>query len=182
MPYKGRASRLCAFFTLEVRVGVLLVVDARHGYRVSAVLALVRRLLLWLCLCCAALACDGSARLIKLRSPENTESGVRLEVLNNTDVVIAGVYMARTEDVKKARRGHSRWGSEAEAETWGDDRLNADLPAGSRVEVVVPSPGRWDMRPVDEDGRYQHIVGLVLRPGGRYRLEINDGNWRAFEQ
>jgi hypothetical protein len=129
-----------------------------------------------------ALACAKSARLIKLRSPGDAGSGVRLEVHNNTDEVIAGVYMARTQDVDNARRGHSRWGSQAEAETWGDDLLSADLRAGSRVEVAVAAPGRWDLRPIDAEGRYQHVIGLQLRPGGRDLLEINDGNWRTFSQ
>lgn len=144
-------------------------------------LELTRRSLLLGC-SAVSLSCGEDARLIKLRSPERSDSGVRLEVLNNTSVMIVGVYMARTEDIQHAKRGFTRWGSEAEAEAWGNDLLSADLPSGARAEVPVTAPGRWDVRPVDEDGRYQHVAGLNLRPGGRYRLEINDGNWRAFTQ
>ena len=73
----------------------------------------------WLVGCSAlTLGCSESARLVKLRSPPSADSRVRLEVLNNTSVVIVGLYMARTEDVEHAKRGHTRWGSEAEAETW----------------------------------------------------------------
>ena len=129
-----------------------------------------------------AFGCAEEARLIKLRSPGSPDRRVRLEVLNNTDVVIVGVYMARTEDVRHAKQGHTRWGSESEAETWGNDLLNADLETGERAEIPVTAAGRWDIRPVDEEGRYQHVAGLKLQPGGRYVLEINDGNWRAFTQ
>lgn len=141
-----------------------------------------RRSLLLLFSAGLPLGCSESARLIKLRSPGTPDQRVRLEVLNNTSVVIVGLYMARTEDVENAKRGHTRWGSESEAETWGNDLLSADLLPDRRAEVPISSPGRWDVRPVDEDGRYQHVAGLKLRPGGRYLLEINDGNWRAFAQ
>ena len=131
----------------------------------------------------SVLGCGESARLIQLRSPGGAaDARVRLSVLNNTGITIVGLYLAPTEHVQGAAEGHSRWGSEAEAETWGNDLLDRDLAAGARMEVPISAPGRWDVRPIDEDGRYQHIAGLRLRPGGRYMLELNDGKWRAFAQ
>jgi hypothetical protein len=105
-----------------------------------------------------------------------------MEVLNNSGVEIVGFYLAKTETVEAARQGHTRWGTESEALTWGDDLLSTNLVEGSATEVLVKHAGRWDARPIDDDGRFQHIVGLQLKPGGRYRLEINSSGWRSFAQ
>jgi hypothetical protein len=43
----------------------------------------------------------------------------------------------------------------------------------------VSEPGRWDVRVVDRDQRYQHIAGLKVGAGGRYILELGDGGWRV---
>jgi hypothetical protein len=139
-----------------------------------------RRNYLMLSFFLASLAgCGGpDTKLIALSAPIN---GPRLSLVvrNRSDTVIDGFYLARTEVVQRAH-GHAELGSTSEAVTWGDDLLKSALAVGDEQQVVVPIPGSWDARPVDEEGRYQHIAGLRLKPGARYVLELHDGGWRHF--
>src|SRR5690606_19562317 len=119
-----------------------------------------------------------SAKLITVQSA-GSQGELTLIVRNRTDVVIDGFYLAETEKVRTAV-GHAELGSVMEAETWGDDLLRSSLEANEEQSIRVRTAGSWDARPVDEEGRFQHIAGLRLQPGGRYILELHDGGWRYF--
>jgi hypothetical protein len=87
--------------------------------------------------------------------------------------------MAKTEAVNKAPAASLEPGSPAEAELWGEDLLGGKaLERGGKQRVTVSEPGRWDVRALDRDGRYQHIAGLRIEAGGKYILELVDGGWR----
>lgn len=137
----------------------------------------------WLPLFAVLAATQGCAgpdtKLITVRAPAAHE-GVILVVRNRSDSVIGAFFLAKTTVVKNAH-GHAELGSVAEAETWGNDLLRASLQVGAEQRVPVAEAGSWDARPVDEEGRYQHIAGLKLREGGQYVLELHDGGWRYFK-
>jgi hypothetical protein len=119
----------------------------------------------------------GTSRLITVKRP--TGSGdVDFQVQNKSDVAINNLYMAKTEAVDRAKNVEP--GSPAEAELWGNDRLTKSaLEPGGRMPITVSEPGRWDVRAVDRDGRYQHVSGLRIEAGGKYILELVDGSWRV---
>ena len=119
----------------------------------------------------------GTSRLITVKRP--TGSGdVDFQVDNKSDAAVNNLYMAKTDAVDKAVNLEP--GSPAEAELWGEDRLKgAALARGTRQRITVSEPGRWDLRAVDRDGRYQHVSGLRIEAGGKYILELVDGSWRV---
>jgi hypothetical protein len=124
-------------------------------------------------------ACGGpDATLIRLRASTD-QAEPRLLVRNASEATIEGFYLAPTGVVREAK-DHTVLGSEAEAVTWGNDLLTRSLLVGEAQPVRVAESGHWDARPVDEQGRYQHIVGLRLRPHANYVLEVHDGTWRQF--
>jgi hypothetical protein len=144
--------------------------DRRNWLRAGFALALVVS---------GATGCGGgTSRLVTVKRP--TGSGdIDLQVENKTDAAVNNLYMAKTEAVNKALAANLEPGSPAEAELWGEDRLGGKaLARGTRQRVSVSEPGRWDVRAVDRDGRYQHVAGLRIEAGGKYILELVDGGWR----
>jgi hypothetical protein len=136
----------------------------------------MRALLLGLALSLAA--CGGeSSKLVTVRSGTGT-GPIDFAVKNATDVGINSVFMAKTEVVQKNDPDHLDPNSPQGQQVWGSDLLGAAIPIGERVPIRVGEPGRWDLRATDRDGREQHIAGLKLEAGGRYILELHDGNWR----
>jgi hypothetical protein len=143
--------------------------DRRHWLRAGLTLALVAG---------TGIGCGGgTSRLITVKRP--TGSGdVDFQVDNKSDAAVNNLYMAKTEAVNKATNLEPN--SPAEAELWGEDRLKgAALARGTRQRITVSEPGRWDLRAVDRDGRYQHVSGLRIEAGGKYILELVDGSWRV---
>ena len=122
-----------------------------------------------------SLGCGGApTRLVTVKTGSG-QGPIQLEVKNLTDVGINNLYLAKTESIPEQMDNDS-----PEAQNlWGGDLLAGAIAKGQRVPVVVPSPGRWDARAVDRDGRYQHVAGLKLEAGGRYILELNEGGWRV---
>jgi hypothetical protein len=120
----------------------------------------------------------GTSTLITVKKP--TGSGeVDFQVKNSSDVAVNNLHMAKTEAVNKALAANLEPGSPAEGELWGDDLLGGKaLERGGQQRVSVSEPGRWDVRAVDRDGRYQHVAGLRIEAGGKYILELVDGSWR----
>jgi hypothetical protein len=105
---------------------------------------------------------------------------VDFAVKNATEVGINSIFMAKTEAVQGSDPDHLDPSSPQGMQVWGGDLLNAAIPIGERVPIRVPEPGRWDLRATDRDSREQHIAGLRLDAGGRYILELHEGNWRVL--
>lgn len=121
------------------------------------------------------LGCGGApSRLVTVKTGTG-EGAVQFEVKNLTDVPINNLYLARTENLPQ----QIDYSSPESESLWGGDLLANAIQVGQRVPVAVQSPGRWDARAVDRDGRYQHVAGLKLQAGGRYILELNEGGWRV---
>jgi len=119
--------------------------------------------------------CGGApSRLVTVKSGTG-QGPIELEVKNLTDVPINNLFLAPSERVGPEVDPDSPQGDAV----WGTDLLPNAIARGSRVPVPVPQPGRWDVRVLDRDRRYQHIAGLKLEAGGRYILELNDGGWRT---
>jgi hypothetical protein len=124
-------------------------------------------------------ACGGPAtRLVTVK--EGTGAGkVDFQVKNLTDVPINTFHLARTEKVTAAG-GRVDPHSPDGADLWGPDLLGVAIPSGKSQPVLV-TPGRWDARAVDRDGREQLVTGLKLAGSGRYILELYEGGWRVYE-
>jgi hypothetical protein len=121
------------------------------------------------------LGCGGApSRLVTVKTGTG-DGSVQFEVKNLTDVPINNLYLARTENLPQ----QIDYSSPESEGLWGGDLLANAIQVGQRVPVAVQSPGRWDARVVDRDGRYQHVAGLKLQAGGRYILELNEGGWRS---
>lgn len=123
----------------------------------------------------SAAGCGGApTRLVTVKS--GTGAGpIQLEVKNLGDVPINNLFLAQSDQVGPELDEDSPQGKQV----WGVDLLSGAIATGSRVPVPVEGPGRWDIRVLDRDGRYQHISGLKLDAGGRYILELNESGWRV---
>jgi hypothetical protein len=145
-----------------------------HPRRPWLGLALLSPLALGLVLS-ASTGCGGApTRLVTVKTGGG-DGPIQFEVKNLTDVAINNLYLARTESVPENIDNNSPEGQNI----WGGDLLSGAIGMGTRVPVIVPGAGRWDVRAVDRDGRYQHVTGLKLQGGGRYILELNEGGWRV---
>jgi len=124
-------------------------------------------------------SCGGqTSRLVTVRAGSGS-GPILFEVKNSTGGPVNSVFMAKHDQVKKSLR-HDSSGSETEGEqVWGGDLIHKAIPVGVRVPVPVGGPGSWDVKAVDADGRYQHIAAVKLDGGGKYILELHDGNWRG---
>jgi len=122
-----------------------------------------------------AVGCGGApTRLVTVKSGAG-QGPIELEVKNLTDVPINNLFLAKSSRVGPELDPDSPEGQAV----WGTDLLPNAIARGSRVPVPVAEPGRWDVRVLDRDRRYQHVSGLKLEAGGRYILELNDGGWRV---
>lgn len=125
-------------------------------------------------------ACGGpSTRLVTVRDGSGT-GNVDFQVKNLTDVGINTFHLAPTDRVTAAG-GRVDPNSPEGDQLWGPDLLGNAIPIGQSQPVRVSTPGRWDARAVDRDGREQLITGLNLRAGGKYILELYEGGWRVYQ-
>jgi hypothetical protein len=124
--------------------------------------------------------CGGtSTRLVTVRS--GTGSGpIDFSVKNLSDVPINTFYLAKTERVEATGKERIEPNSPEGDELWGPDLSGHAIPTGGTQAIPVASPGNWDARAVDRDGREQLITHLRLAAGGKYILELYDGNWRVY--
>ncbi len=127
----------------------------------------------------ALFGCGGeSSKLITVRSGTG-DGPIDFAVKNSTDVAINNLFMAKTDVVNAHDPSHLDPNSPEGQEVWGGDLLSAAIPIGERVPIPVKEAGRWDVRATDRDNREQRIAALKLEAGGRYILELHDGNWRV---
>jgi hypothetical protein len=126
------------------------------------------------------LGCGGTAtRLVTVKS--GTGSGpIDFSVKNLTDVPINTFYLAKTERVEASGKERVDPNSPEGDDLWGPDLSGHAIPVGESQPIRVPSPGNWDARAVDRDGREQLVTRLKLAAGGKYILELYEGNWRVY--
>jgi hypothetical protein len=118
------------------------------------------------------IACGSMSVLHAKGKPTGSGSAAML-VLNSSGTTIQELYVARTEDVNKARAAHVEPGSADDRTLWGEDKLDrAPLDEGKTFDELKLAEGRYDVLVVDKGGREQLIKALRLQPGGRYTLEI----------
>jgi hypothetical protein len=138
-----------------------------------------RKLLQLVALSLLGCASGPPSRLHTLGKPSDKPE-IRFEIENRSSVIVNSLYIATSDQVRVAGRKALESGTAEQAALWGDDLLTkSGLEKGGRVRVPISVPGRYDVRAVDRDGREQHIAGLRLSAGGRYRLELEDGSWRT---
>jgi len=139
-----------------------------------------RRIALGALLCLTFGCASGPAsRLHSLGKPKGGGE-IEFAVENRTGAVVNNLYMAPSAKVRAAGRAAFDDGSPEQTALWGDDRLpRSGLEPGGKLRVPISAPGRFDVRVLDRDGRWQHVAGLRLEAGGRYVLELEDAGWRA---
>ena len=126
-----------------------------------------------------ACASGPSSRLKTLGTPSGS-GPIQLEVKNGTSAIVNNLFLAKSADVDRAGREAFHDDSPEQAALWGRDLLvKSALEVGGSVRVPVPGPGRFDVRAVARDGREQHVGSLGLRAGGRYVLELGEGDWAS---
>jgi hypothetical protein len=129
-----------------------------------------------------AVACGGPAtRLVTVRSPTG-QGSVDFSVKNLTDVPINTFYLAKTERVEAGGEHRVDQNASENEALWGPDLTGRAIGVGQTQAIPVPSPGNWDARALDHDGREQRITRLHLLAGGRYILELHEGNWRVYSE
>lgn len=105
---------------------------------------------------------------------------IRFEVENRTDAIVNNLYVAPSKKVNEAGEAAFRTSAPEQSALWGNDLLpGSGLEPRGKVNVAIESPGPYDVRARDRDGREQHISGLRLEAGGRYVLELGEGSWRT---
>lgn len=123
--------------------------------------------------CTLFVACGGSVSVLHARGKPTGSGTAAVKVLNSSGTAIDKLYVAKTEDVDKARAAGASPGSAEDDALWGDDELGrAGLDEGKTFDDLKLPEGRYDVLVVDKGGREQLIKSLRLQPGGRYVLEI----------
>jgi hypothetical protein len=127
-----------------------------------------------------ALGCGGPAtRLVTVKAGQGA-GAIDFSVKNLTDVPINTFYLAKTERVTATGQNRVDPNTPEGDALWGPDLSGQAIPVGQSQPIKVPSPGNWDARAVDRDGREQLVTHLHLAAGGKYILELYEGNWRVY--
>lgn len=88
-------------------------------------------------------------------TPQTRVKRFRVEIHNDSSLIINSVYMSRTAD-----------------EDWGDDRLGAGvLPPDHYLPIEEIIPGKYDFLFIDEHERKCTSVYQIFRDG---RIDIDD--------
>ena len=138
----------------------------------------LRRLAAFLALSLAAAGCGGGTiSVLHAKGKPKGDGPAHIEVKNASGVSIQKLFVAKTEDVDRARvKGIAPGSSEDEA-VFGDDELgNAALLNGHALRALELPEGRYDVLVVDPEHREQLVKGLPVQAGGEYTLEIRS-NW-----
>jgi hypothetical protein len=123
-------------------------------------------------------ACGGTTATLHARGKPTGEGPAKLLLLNHADVAVHRIYVARTENVERARTAGAAPGSDRDIELWGEDRLQRGaLSEGDTADLGAMRPGRYDLLVMDADDREQLIKALDLKAGGTYVFELAD-DWR----
>lgn len=123
-----------------------------------------------------ALACGGGlASTLHTKGSPKGQGAVDFAIENRSGATINNLFIAPSEAVAKVERDPALLGEEL----WGDDRLPGNALEDGGVAKIDVAPGRYDVKAVDHDGRYQHVAGLKIVAGGRYVLELGDASWRV---
>lgn len=68
-------------------------------------------------------ACGGSVSVLHAKGKPTGDGPAKVAVLNSSGTTIDKLYVAKTEDVNKARAAHASPGSDEDTALWGDDEL-----------------------------------------------------------
>jgi len=121
----------------------------------------------------AVTACGGSISVLHARGKPTGSGTAAVKVLNSSGTTIDKLYVAKTEDVNKARAAGAHPGSAEDDALWGEDELDrSGLDEGKSFDDLKLPEGRYDVLVVDKNGREQLIKSLRLQSGGRYVLEV----------
>ncbi|HVU05026.1 MAG TPA: hypothetical protein VHE30_24925 [Polyangiaceae bacterium] len=124
-----------------------------------------------------AVGCGGGTlSVLHARGKAKGDGPAQVAVQNSSGVPIERLYVAKAEDVQKAKRNGVAPDTEGDQALWGDDQLgNTGLMAGSTWSGLLTLPAdRYDVLVVDHDHREQLVEHVTLKPGGKYVLEIGD--------
>src|SRR5690349_8313094 len=136
-------------------------------------MSVIRRFLLPALVIAILAGCGGSVSVLHSKGRPSGSGTAAVRVLNSSGETIDKLYVAKTEDVDKARAAGAHPGSAEDDALWGDDELGrAGLDEGKSFDDLKLPEGRYDVLVVDKGGREQLIKNLRIQSGGRYTLEI----------
>lgn len=123
-----------------------------------------------------ALACGGATlSVLHAKGRPKGDGAAHLDVKNSSGVSIQQLYIAKTEDVARAKAAGVSPGSAEDVALWGADHLgNGAISAGATLPGLELDEGRYDFLAVDPDKREELVKGIRVHAGGRYVLEIGD--------
>jgi hypothetical protein len=117
-------------------------------------------------------ACGGSVSVLHAKGKPTGSGPAFVTVLNSSGKTIDKLFVAKTEEVDKAKAAHVDPGSADDLALWGEDELDKyGLEEGKATDVKL-AEGRYDVLVLDKGGREQLVKGLKLKAGGKYVLEI----------
>jgi len=118
-------------------------------------------------------ACGGSMSVLHAKGKPTGGGPALVTVLNSSGTTIDKLFVAKTEDIDKARAAHVDPGSADDLALWGEDELDkSGIEEGKAYNHLKLAEGRYDVLVIDKGGREQLVKGLRMKPGGRYVLEI----------
>src|ERR1041385_4387094 len=83
------------------------------------------------------IACGGSVSVLHAKGKPTGTGSAAMLVLNSSGTTIQELYVARTEDVNKAKAAHVEPGSADDRTMWGEDKLdNAGLGEGKTFDEL----------------------------------------------
>jgi hypothetical protein len=121
------------------------------------------------------MACGGAGTRLTTLGVPSGNGAAEVTVANDSDTPVNNLYVTPSDRVR-AQGGQPLAAGE---ELWGADQLrNGALPVGASFPIVVTRPGSYDVKIVGQSGYVQHIGGVKLTAGGKYRLTLGDADWR----
>ncbi len=123
-----------------------------------------------------ALACGGATlSVLHAKGRPQGDGPAHIDVKNSSGVAIDQLYIAKTEDVARAKASGVSPGSAEDVALWGADHLgNGGLSPNAIFPGLELGEGRYDVLAVDPDKREELVKGIRVHAGGRYVLEIGD--------
>ena len=117
--------------------------------------------------------CGATMSVLHAKGKPTGSGPALVTVLNSSGKTIDKLFVAKTEDIDKAKAAHVDTGSADDLALWGEDELDkSGIEEGKAYNYVKLAEGRYDVLVIDKGGREQLIKGLRMKPGGRYVLEI----------
>src|SRR5690349_4248617 len=105
-------------------------------------------------------ACGATMSVLHAKGKPTGSGPALVTVLNSSGTTIDKLFVAKTEDIDKAKAAHVDPDSGEDAALWGEDELDKyGLEDGKAFNHLKLGEGRYDVLVVDKGGREQLVKG-----------------------